>query len=164
MLNQFENLWRISYSMYAVAFSNDLFIWASSSVIKCLHSVRATSHQKKEKLGRMEIETGLFSSEDRSEVIADVWILLQWSRDFSALLISAFVQSHYEMCISPSELKKRFTLDLEFQVTCDHYLLSKWFLSFLKQFACLKVKEKNHYFWLFWGFEIIVTFFSSYSV
>ena len=52
------------------------------------------------------------------------------SRDFSTLLISAFVQSHYEMCISPSELKKQFTLDLELQVTCDRYLLSKWFLSF----------------------------------
>ena len=40
--------------------------------MKGLHSVTATSHQKKEKLGRTEIETGLFPSKDRSEVIADV--------------------------------------------------------------------------------------------
>ena len=98
--------------------------------MKGLHSVRATSHQKKEKLGRTEIETGLFPSKDRSEVIADSESYYSESRDFSTLLISAFVQSHYEMCISPSELKKQFTLDLELQVTCDRYLLSKWFLSF----------------------------------
>ena len=44
------------------------------------------------------------------------------SRDFSTLSVSAFVQPHYAVYVSPSELKKQFTLDLELEVTCDHYL------------------------------------------
>lgn len=86
--------------------------------MKGLHSVRVKPEKKKNwGWGKLK-QAFFFSTEDSSEVIADVcWT---WEAEISAHFVSASVLPPSAVSARPSELKKQFTIDLELQVTGDH--------------------------------------------